>query len=108
MDKISTETRDGQLVYKIKFQDEGINPAIFVGSDGTLIKSDISREKAYGATGSPSELGRGLKGEIKFAQLPAAVQKTIRAQEPNAPVASIRKHTKDGLVVYDVSFKEKG
>ena len=38
----------------------------------------------------------------------AAVQKTIRREEPNAPVASIRKHVKDGQVVYDVSFKEKG
>ena len=41
VDKISTETKDGQLVYKVKFQDEGLNPAIFVASDGTLIKSDL-------------------------------------------------------------------
>src|SRR5258705_10196809 len=30
VDKISTETRDGRMVYKIKFQDQGLNPAIWV------------------------------------------------------------------------------
>src|SRR5258705_9750690 len=30
VDKITTETKDGQLVYKIKFKDEGLNPALWV------------------------------------------------------------------------------
>ena len=108
VDKISMQTKDGQLVYKIKFQDEGLNPALYVAADGNVIKSDISREKAYGATGAGAEASSGSDRDIKFTQLPAAVQKTIRQQEPDAPIASIRKHTKDGQVLYDVSFKAKG
>src|SRR5436190_17672674 len=65
IDKISTQTRDGRLVYKIKFQDEGLNPAIYVASDGTLLKSDISRDKAYGATGTPSETSSGSDRDLK-------------------------------------------
>src|SRR5678815_4589619 len=56
VDKISTETKDGMLVYKIKFQDEGVNPSLYVTADGNVLKSDISRDKAFGATGNPSEI----------------------------------------------------
>ena len=108
VDKITTETKDGQLVYKIKFKDEGLNPALWVTADGNVLKSDISREKAYGATGNPNDVSSGSDRDLTFTQLPAAVQKTVRAQEPNAPIASIHKRTKDGQVWYDVSFKEKG
>lgn len=108
VDKITTETKDGQLVYKIKFQDEGLNPAIYVTADGNVLKSDISRDKAFGATGNPNEITSGSDRDLKFTQLPAAVQKTVREQEPNAPIASIHKETKDGQVVYNVSFQEKG
>ena len=43
-----------------------------------------------------------------FTQLPPAVQKTIRQRSATAKVADIDKHTRNGRVVYDVSFEEKG
>src|SRR3954468_1978803 len=43
VDKVSAETRDNRIVYKVKFQDEGLNPAIWVTADGNILKSDINR-----------------------------------------------------------------
>jgi uncharacterized membrane protein YkoI len=108
VDKISTETKDGHLTYKIKFQDEGMNPSLWVTADGNVLKSDISRDKAFGATGAGSDTATGSARDLKFTELPAAVQKTVREQVPTAPIADIDKHTKDGMIVYDISFKEKG
>src|SRR5215510_14631958 len=70
IDKISTETKDGQLVYKIKFQDEGLNPALWVPPDGNVLKTDISRDKAFGATGNPSDAASGSDRDLTFTQLP--------------------------------------
>src|SRR4051812_392859 len=109
VDKISTETRDGRMVYKIKFQDPGINPAIWVTGEGNIIKSDINRDKAVGATGNDVDLTTGSsKSDLKFTQLPAAVQKTVRQRAPSAKIANIKQRTQDGVLVYEVSFEEKG
>jgi len=109
VDKISTETRDGRMVYKIKFQDQGLNPAIWVSSEGNIIKSDINRDKAVGATGNDVDLTTGSsKSDLKFTQLPAAVQKTVRERAPSAKIANIKQRTQDGVLVYEVSFEEKG
>jgi uncharacterized membrane protein YkoI len=109
VDKVSTETKDGRLVYKVKFQDDGINPAIWVTADGNVLKSDISRDKAFGATGNAVDLTTGYsKSDLKFTQLPAAVQKTVRERAPSAKIADIKQRTRDGVLVYEVSFEEKG
>src|SRR5712691_3759912 len=44
----------------------------------------------------------------KFNELPPAVQKTVRAQAPNAEIADISKKTENGMDVYEVSFREPG
>jgi uncharacterized membrane protein YkoI len=44
----------------------------------------------------------------KFNELPPAVQKTVRAQAPNAEIADISHNTRDGIDVYEVEFKEPG
>jgi uncharacterized membrane protein YkoI len=41
----------------------------------------------------------------KFNQLPPAVQKTVRAQDPNGEIEAITKSTDNGMEVYDVKFK---
>jgi len=109
VDKVSSETKDGRLVYKVKFRDEGINPAIWVTADGNILKSDINRDKAIGATGASSDVTTGSsKSDLKFTQLPPAVQKTVREASPSGKIASIDKHTRNGRIVYDVSFEDKG
>jgi uncharacterized membrane protein YkoI len=44
----------------------------------------------------------------KFNELPPSVQKTVRAQAPNAEIAVISKKTEDGMEVYEIEFREPG
>src|SRR5438552_14372193 len=44
----------------------------------------------------------------KFNQLPPAVQKTVRAQAPNAQIANVTQKTENGMDVYEVQFEEPG
>src|SRR4051812_32410562 len=44
----------------------------------------------------------------KFNELPPAVQKTVRAQAPNAEIANVSKKTENGQDVYQVEFNEPG
>src|SRR2546421_8540623 len=44
----------------------------------------------------------------KFNELPPAVQKTVRAQAPNAEIADVSKTTQNGIEVYEVQFNEPG
>ncbi|HMC29110.1 MAG TPA: PepSY-like domain-containing protein [Verrucomicrobiae bacterium] len=108
VDRVSTETKNGRLVYKIKFQDQGLNPSIWVTADGNILKSDINRDKAVGATGNASDLNTGSSKDLKFTQLPAKVQKAIRDQAPTAKIADIKRRNRDGRIVYEVSFEDKG
>jgi uncharacterized membrane protein YkoI len=44
----------------------------------------------------------------KFNELPPAVQKTVRAQAPNAEIADVSHKNRDGMDVYEVEFTEPG
>lgn len=44
----------------------------------------------------------------KFNELPPAVQKTVRAQAPNAEIADVTHKTQDGIDLYQVEFAEPG
>ena len=44
----------------------------------------------------------------KYNELPPAVQKTVRAQAPNAEIADISKKTENGMEVNEISFREPG
>jgi len=47
------------------------------------------------------------KASSEFNQLPAAVQKTVRAQAPNAEIADVEQKTRDGLTIYQIQFRDK-
>src|SRR5437667_3885822 len=44
----------------------------------------------------------------KFNELPPAVQKTVRAQAPNAEIADVTKTTDNGMEVYEIQFRQPG
>src|SRR2546428_11565135 len=52
VDRVSTETKEGRLVYKIKFQERGLNPSIWVTADGSILKSDINATKRSARPGT--------------------------------------------------------
>ena len=44
----------------------------------------------------------------KFNELPPTVQKTVRAQAPQAEIADVSHKTENGMDVYEVEFREPG
>src|SRR3954452_16271198 len=44
----------------------------------------------------------------KFNQLPAAVQKTVRVNAPNAEITSVGTKTVEGKTVYEIEFADAG
>lgn len=44
----------------------------------------------------------------KFNELPPAVQKTVRAQAPNAEIADVSQKTENGSQVYEVQLRNEG
>src|SRR5690242_13640851 len=47
------------------------------------------------------------KASKDFNQLPAAVQKNVRGQAPNAEIAGVDQKTRDGVTVYEIKFRDK-
>ncbi len=43
----------------------------------------------------------------EFNQLPPSVQKTVRAQAPNAEIADVEQKTRDGMTIYQIEFRDK-
>ncbi len=102
---VSELSTNGMQAYKVEFRNEnGRNPAVIVGANGTLLASDLAHQAGVldrvltptGAAGTP------------FSALPQAVQKTIQSQAPNAQVANISRHDENGRVIYEVEFKDQG
>jgi uncharacterized membrane protein YkoI len=48
------------------------------------------------------------QASTKFNELPPAVQKTVRAQAPNAEIATVNHKTDNGMDLYEVEFREPG
>lgn len=44
----------------------------------------------------------------KFNELPPAVQKTVRAQAPQAEIADVSHKTDNGMDIYEIEFREPG
>jgi uncharacterized membrane protein YkoI len=110
---IDKHTRSGQVVYDISFKDAGANPSIKVAADGTVVKNDLGKadnvnllpaDSAAAATGN----GKGPIIGTTMKDLPAAVRQTIMEKAPNAEVTDIDKKTRDGRVMYEITFKDTG
>ena len=102
---ISQKNENGATVYQVEFRnDNGANSKLLVAADGTLVGSDLPKpagmiQKALTPTGA---VGTPLSA------LPEAVQKTIKTQAPNAPIADISRHSDNGRTIYEVEFKDQG
>jgi uncharacterized membrane protein YkoI len=101
---VNKTTREGVDVYDIEFREPGRNPKITVGTDGKLLSTDMTKpagaiERALTPTGATG---------TKLSALPLAAQKTIQSKAPNAEIASVTRHDKDGRVIYEVEFTDKG
>ncbi len=101
---ITSKTENGSQIYEVEFRNQGNNAKIIVAADGTLVGSDLAKPAGAvqrlltptGAVGTP------------FSALPESVQKTIKAQASDAPIANISRHDDNGRTIYEVEFKDKG
>jgi uncharacterized membrane protein YkoI len=104
---VDKKTQDGMVVYEITFNEPGKNPSMTVAADGRMLSTDKTTAK-----GAPGTLERVFKGTgatgTKLSALPEKVQKTIQTQAPNADIEDINRKEKDGVVFYEVEFRDKG
>jgi uncharacterized membrane protein YkoI len=101
---VNKTTREGVDVYEVEFKEPGKNPKVIVAADGKLVSTDMAKpagaiERALTPTGAVG---------TKLSALPLAAQKTIQSKAPNAEIADISRKEKDGRVIYEVEFKDKG
>ena len=101
---VSHKTENGVDVYEIEFREPGRNPKMTVAADGRIVTTDMTRppgaiERALTPTGATG---------TKLSALPEKVQKTIQSTAPGAAIADISRKDKDGRVIYEVEFQEKG
>ena len=112
IEDIDRETKDGRTVYDVAFKRDGKNTELKVAEDGTVIRDGNYRADNH--RDNNNRLGNVFQGkdrnnpEVEFAQLPAAVQKSIRAQLGGATIADIDHKTRDGQSVYEVEYERKG
>ena len=102
---VSKTSDNGVEAYKIQYRGtDNSNPTVIIAMDGRLIGSDMARpagalERLLTPTGATG---------TKFSALPPAAQKTLQAQAPNAEIADISRHDKDGRIIYEIEFRDKG
>ena len=102
---VTQKNENGAQVYQVEFRNpNGANSKILVAPDGTLVGSDLAKtagtiERALTPTGA---VGTPLSA------LPEAVQKTVKAHSPNAPIAKISRHEENGRTIYEVEFRDSG
>jgi uncharacterized membrane protein YkoI len=102
---ISQKTENGLSAYEIEFREPGSNPKLVVSADGHVLSSDRTSKPA--GTIEKVLTPTGAVG-TKFSALPEAAQKAIQAHAPNAEIADISRHERNGRVIYEVEFKDQG
>jgi len=102
---VQEHRRDGQLTYVIQFRDPRAYPEMELAADGRVLKYEVGS----GALGRPGDSDNSVKGASRFnlSALPVEVQKAIEKNAPPAEVVDIRRHDRDGKVVYEIEYAGK-
>lgn len=101
---IIKDTSSGTAVYQIYFLNSAAFPTLYVSSNGDVLNPDLS--VAVRAAHDDIGIAAAAPGDgVKLSDLPPNVMRVIQERAPNAEVASIRKETRNDIVVYVVSFK---
>lgn len=98
LEHVERETRGGLTVYEAEFKREGVNRRVSFASDGKMLPGNLSINRDI-IRRAPS---------VAVADVPSAVQKTIKEQQAGREVEDIDKETWNGQTVYEVEFREQG
>lgn len=107
---VSKTTENGMDAYKVDIRNQGADKdnEMVVAMDGKVLSSDMPSNP----NGVVQDVKKALTptGAVgtQFSALPEAVQKTIKAHAPDAPIADISRNTDNGRVIYSVSFQDTG
>ncbi len=96
------ERRDGRVYYVVSFRDSEAFPPLYIASDGSVLKPDLSVLLA-----APKEFSGASTSLLTPKDLPPEVLRAVQAQAPGAEVASIYKEVWGEHIMYVVSFKDE-
>lgn len=106
---IDREDRTGRTIYEVEFEMEGNNREIHVAADGTLLTEEqASMQLGYDRDTDRTRVREKENNNMKFADLPAAVQATVKQHGQENQIADIDSYTRKGQRVYEVEFKQEG
>lgn len=104
IDAITKETSRGATIYVFHFKNIGLNPPLYVASDGSVLTSDLQVAVGVSADAIEASTGFGSNG-IKLSDVPVPVVTTIRSRAPSAEVDSVQQIAEGPQVYYEVFFK---
>lgn len=108
---VARTTDNGVEAYKVQIHNPGANndSTMVVATDGRVLNTDMPNNNPNGIV---SDVKKALTptGAVgtQFSALPETVQKTIKAHAPDAQISDISRHSDNGRVIYEVSFKDQG
>ena len=100
--EISKDTEDEKTTYEASVTIDEMEYEITVCEDGTLI------EKALEEKDDDNDDKEGEVTEVKLADCPATVQKTLKREANGADIDVVDKETKDGKAIYEVDVQIDG
>jgi hypothetical protein len=103
--RITRSDTNGSPIYTFYFKNAETFQPLYVASDGSVLRSDMT--VAVGATAETLEASTGSGvGGIRMGDLPPNVVVTIRHSAPTAVVASISRLTSEGETFYEIAFED--
>jgi len=107
---VSKTTDNGMDAWKVDIRNQGSDKdnEMIVAADGKVLSSDMPNNQ----NGIVQDVKKALTptGAVgtQFSALPESVQKTIQAHAPESEISNISRHSDNGRVIYEVSFKDQG
>ena len=92
--KVAKESEEGKTTYEAEVKIEGHEYVIKVAADGTLLEKELEDEDE--------------EVPMKFAEAPAAVQKTLQREAAGAKIETVDKLSREGRTLYEADAKIDG
>lgn len=96
----------GRTLYRVIFENSGVNPPLLVTADGSVLRSNLT--VAVGGVG-PGELTgvltSGPISRVPLGELPPKAVRAIQQSAPDAEIDLITRVTHGNYVIYVVTFK---
>jgi hypothetical protein len=102
INEVEKEIEDEKTIYEASVTIDEKEYEITVGEDGTLIEKALEKED------DEDDDEKGEESEVKLADCPVAVQKTLKRESNCADIEEVDKETKDGKAIYEVDVKIDG